>query len=268
MIREPVFAGAFYPADERLLKMVMEDYITRSSRPREVIGLIAPHAGYIYSGGCAGKVYEQVKVPGNVIIMGVNHQGYGHPVAIDGNDAWKTPLGEARIHKELREKLAAGSNVFSIDSTASRDEHSLEVQVPFIQYINPDAKILPVTVASHDLEELLEGGREIARLIKENVPGDALLVASTDMSHFVDAKTAKRKDHLALRQILKLNPGGLFHVVARENISMCGVHPTAMMLAAALELGAQKAELIDYTNSGEATGDYNDVVAYASLAVS
>jgi AmmeMemoRadiSam system protein B len=265
MIRQPVVAGSFYPGESRILKRELEEYIRFADTKKKVIGLISPHAGYVYSAGCAGKGFGQVEVPGTVIILGVNHQGFGHPYAVDGHDAWRTPLGDAPIDHKLREKLVADSKIFAIDTMASAREHSLEVQVPFIQYINPDAKILPITISSHDADLLIAGGKEIARLIKDNP--DTLIVASSDMSHYVDAQTAKEKDNKAIDKILALDPKGLFHVVASERISMCGVCPTTMMLSAALELGGQKAEIIDYTNSGEVSGDYHQVVAYLSLMV-
>jgi AmmeMemoRadiSam system protein B len=265
MIRKPVVAGSFYPGDARTLKGELEEYIQFSDTQKKVLGLVSPHAGYIYSAGCAGKGFGRVEIPGTVIILGVNHQGFGHPCAVDGHDHWRTPLGDVEIDDLLRKKLAAASKIFGIDTLASSREHSLEVQVPFIQYINPNAKILPITIASHHLDQLLDGGKEIAKLVKDNP--DTLIVASSDMSHYIDAETAKEKDNKAIDKILHLDPRGLFKTVANERISMCGVAPTTMMLSAALELGAKKAEIIDYTNSGAASGDYHQVVAYLSMMV-
>jgi MEMO1 family protein len=265
MIRKPVVAGTFYPGERSTLEHDLEKYIQFSDTRQKVLGLVSPHAGYIYSAGCAGKGFGRVEVPGTVIILGVNHQGYGHPVAVDGHDYWRTPLGDVEIDAPLRKKLTAGSEIFGIDTAASSREHSLEVQVPFIQYINPQAKILPVTISSHYLNQLLDGGKEIAQLVKDNP--ETLIVASSDMSHYIDAETAKEKDDKAIDKLLKLDPQGLFKTVARERISMCGVAPATMMLSAALELGAKNAEIIDYTNSGAASGDYRQVVAYLSLMV-
>ncbi|UCH98525.1 MAG: AmmeMemoRadiSam system protein B [Candidatus Aminicenantes bacterium] len=265
MIRKPVVAGSFYPGESQALKNELEEYIRFADTKKKVIGLISPHAGYVYSAGCAGKGFGQVEVPGTVIILGVNHQGFGHSYAVDGHDRWFTPLGDVEIDDELRKKLVTDSKIFAVDNKASSMEHSLEVQVPFIQYINPDAKILPITISSHDADQLIAGGKEIARLIKDNP--DTLIVASSDMSHYVDVETAKEKDQKAIDKILALDPEGLFNVVASERISMCGVCPTTMMLSAALELGAQKAEIIEYTNSGKVSGDYYQVVAYLSMMV-
>ncbi len=266
MVRKPVVSGSFYPGTKSILEDELSKYIEFSSPRKKVIGLVSPHAGYIFSGRCAGRAFGTIEVPGTVIILGVNHHGYGHPFAVDGHDAWKTPLGEAQIHQELREKLVKDSKIFGIDSNASIQEHSLEVQVPFIQYINREAKILPITVAGGDPQRLKEAGKEIAALCKD-FPGDILIVASTDMSHYVSVERAREKDKMAIDKILALDPDGLVNTVAMERISMCGSAPTAIMLSAALELGAKKAEIIDYTHSGKIMGDNNRVVAYLSVIV-
>lgn len=266
MVRKPVASGNFYPGTKTILTEELGKYVPSNKTKKKVIGLISPHAGYIFSAGCAGKGYAGVEVPGIVIILGVNHYGFGHPFALDGHDSWKTPLGEAEIHKELREKLVKDSKIFGIDSNASIKEHSLEVQVPFIQYLNPEAKILPITVAGGDVQRLQAAGQEIAALIKEN-NGDILMVASTDMSHYLSVDRAREKDKKAIDKILQLDPEGLYNTVLMERISMCGVASTTIMLSAALELGAKKAEIIDYTNSGTVLGDYSRVVAYLSMIV-
>jgi len=265
MIRKPSVAGNFYPGSKALLEEALEKYIRFSEPLKKAIGLVSPHAGYVFSGGCAGKGFGAVEVPGTVIILGVNHHGLGHPFAVDGHDSWKTPLGEAEIDKELRERLVADSKVFGVDSAASSQEHSLEVQVPFIQYINPEAKILPITVSFADPQRLMTGGKEIAALVKDNP--DVLIVASTDMSHYLSVDSARERDKKAIDKILALDPEGLFNTVAAERISMCGVSATTIMLSAALELGAKKAEIMEYTNSGVVMGDYSRVVAYLSLIV-
>lgn len=265
MVRRPAVAGSFYPGSKASLEKELSRYITAAEEKKKVIGLISPHAGYVYSAGCAGKGFGSIEVPDCVIIMGVNHRGMGHSFAVDGNDYWNTPLGDAPVDKELGEKLAEGSGVFKIDSNAGAMEHSLEVQVPFVQYLNPNARILPITISSMDLERLLTGGKEIAQLIKGR--DDVLLVASTDMSHYISAEEARIEDQKAIDKILAMDPEGLFKTVVRENISMCGMAPTTMMLSAAIELGARTPELIQYTNSGEVSGDYYQVVGYLSMTV-
>ncbi len=267
MIRKPAVAGAFYPGSQAALQKELEHYITYSTPKKKVIGLISPHAGYIYSGGCAGKGFGAIIVPGKVIILGVNHHGMGHPYAVDGSDFWNTPLGDIPIDTQLRDQLTAKSEIFEVDSVAGIREHSLEVQVPFIQTVNPNAKILPITISSVNVDKLKAGGREIARLIQANDPGSILIVASTDMSHYIDAELAKRQDNKAIHKIETLDPDGLFNTVASERISMCGVAPTVMMLAAAIECGAAETDVIEYTHSGKVSGDYHQVVAYLSMVV-
>jgi AmmeMemoRadiSam system protein B len=266
MVRKPVASGSFYPGTKSILTEELGKYVPSVKTKKKVIGLISPHAGYVFSAGCAGKGFAAVEVPDVVIIVGVNHYGFGHPFAVDGHDSWKTPLGEAEIHKELREKLVKDSDIFGIDSNASIKEHSLEVQVPFVQYVNPAAKILPITVAGGDVQRLMAAGKELAALVKETT-GDILIVASTDMSHYISVDRAREKDKKAIDKILQLDPEGLYNTVLMERISMCGVAPTTIMLSAALALGAKKAEMIDYTNSGIVMGDYDRVVAYLSMIV-
>jgi AmmeMemoRadiSam system protein B len=261
MVRKPVVAGSFYPGSKSSLEMELSRLIPLVGEKKKVTGLISPHAGYVYSGGCAGSIQG----PGKVIILGVNHRGMGHSVAVDGSEHWHTPLGDVAIEMELAEKLVKGSDIFRIDFSAGAMEHSLEVQVPFIQYINPRAGILPITISCMDLEQLLAAGQEIGRMVQGR--DDVLLVASTDMSHYISAESAKFKDQKAIDKILAMDPEGLFETVMLENISMCGMAPTVMMLSAAIQLGAKASEVIQYTNSGEASGDYSEVVGYLSMAV-
>jgi AmmeMemoRadiSam system protein B len=255
----------FYPGDGVRLKAEVNRLLQPSKKKRKALGIISPHAGYTYSGGCAGSIFGKVKVPDIVIVLGVNHRGFGHPFAIDGNESWQTPLGEVAVATELARTLAEESTIFSIDNIASAQEHSLEVQIPFIQVVNPQARILPITIASAKLDKLLAGGSELGEILigSDNV----LVVASTDMSHYIDAETAKTKDMKAIERILELDPEGLLKTVTRESISMCGVSPTVMMLAAAVKAGARHAEVVEYTHSGKVSGDYNEVVAYLSMMI-
>lgn len=255
----------FYPGDRQTLLDELGRLIQVSDTRKKVKGLVSPHAGYVYSGGCAGRGFGQIEIPDSVIIIGVNHRGSGEPFAIDGHDSWNTPLGDCELDEMLRRKLVENSDVCVIDNRAGLEEHSLEVQVPFIQVLNPGARILPITVASMDMFSMMQAGREIGRLLKENP--SVLMVASTDMSHYIDAETADAEDHKAIEKITALDPVGLFDVVMERRISMCGVSPTVIMLQAALEAGASQTEIVEYTHSGKVSGDYNQVVAYLSLIV-
>lgn len=266
MVRKPAVAGYFYPGTRMELETELGKMIPRQTEKREkVIGLVSPHAGYIYSGSCAGKGFGRIALGGTVILLGINHRGMGHPLAVDGHDEWETPLGRIRLNAELRSELLGRSRLFTVDSEAHLAEHSLEVQVPFIQYLKPDTMLLPVIVSSHRLSELLEGGREIGCLFAGR--SDLMMVASTDMSHYIPADEARELDFQAIGEILRLDPEGLYKTVSRLGISMCGVAPTVVMLAAALEAGATRAELVDYTHSGEVSGNLKEVVGYASIIV-
>jgi hypothetical protein len=268
MIRKPVVAGQFYPATrqelERELRQLLPPGGERSERCR-ALGLLAPHAGYVYSGACAGQGYARVELTPTVILLGVNHRGAGAELAVDGLDAWETPLGRIEVDANLRGRLLASSRRFVKDSEAGRLEHSLEVQVPFIQHLAPAARILPVTVAAHRLDDLLAAGEELAPLVAG--AAGAMMVASSDMSHYIPAERARELDMLAVERMLQLDAEGLYRVVRDRRISMCGVAPAVIMLSAARRAGAAQAELVCYTNSGEVSGDMGEVVGYASLIV-
>jgi AmmeMemoRadiSam system protein B len=265
MLRKTAVEGQFYPADRESLKKDLKKMIKVVPNRHKVLGLLSPHAGYVYSGACAGQGYGRVVLTETVIILGVNHRGYGAPLALDGNDSWETPLGSVAVNSELRSSLLAASKLFALDTQAGAAEHSLEVQVPFIQYTSPGARILPITVAAYRLPDLLAAGHAIAGLFKENE--NIMMVASSDMSHYIPAAKARELDFKAIEQLLQLDAQGLYRTVEENRISMCGVAPAVIMLSAAKEAGATKAELVCYTNSGEVSGDLAEVVGYASLIV-
>lgn len=265
MKRHPAVAGRFYSNNPRELEANLASMILEPLNKKPVIGVIVPHAGYIFSGACAGKVFAQVVIPDSVIILGVNHSGHGFPFAVDANDSWVTPMGEVAVDANFRSVLVAESQIFKIDPGVSKQEHSLEVQVPFIQYLNPKARILPITISSRNVDQLITAGEDLARVIQK-FP-ETLMVASTDMSHFISAREAEEKDGLAIAQIMKKDPVGLLNTVFKNRISMCGVSPTAIMLSAANQLGVEKIEQVDYTHSGMVTGDFQEVVAYLGMVV-
>jgi len=267
MFRKTAWAGVgkFYPSDKKILESELHKMVRPAEDRKKVLGLLAPHAGYVYSGACAGQGYGRVALTETVIILGVNHRGGGADLAVDGNDYWETPLGNVEVNSELRSRLLGASGLFQLDSEAGRLEHSLEVQVPFIQYASPGSRILPIVVAAYRLEDLLAAGREIAVLFKEN--RNLMMVASSDMSHYIAADRARELDFKAIAKMLQLDAQGLYHTVRDHRISMCGVAPAVIMLSAARAAGATSADLICYTHSGEVTGDVDEVVGYASLIV-
>ncbi|MEN8222638.1 MAG: AmmeMemoRadiSam system protein B [Acidobacteriota bacterium] len=266
MIRYPSVAGTFYPGHKDTLKKEVEGMIEQKEKKTDVIGLISPHAGYIYSGSCAGKGFGSINIPDRIVILGVNHRGEGYPMAIDGNDKWATPLGDIEVDDDLRKRLSENSEVFGIDSVPAAEEHSLEVQVPFIQVLNPDARILPITIGTNNRDMMKNGGEELGALLA-GIQDDILMVASTDMSHYISSEEAEKLDSLAIDAIKVMNPDQLYETVYSNGISMCGVAPTYIMMTAAGELGAKAGKVIQYTNSGETSGDFEHVVGYLSAII-
>lgn len=266
MRRSPAVAGQFYPGQKNALLAALSNYCKVSSNDTFVVGVISPHAGYIYSGSIAGKLFSEIAIPDKVILLGPNHHGAGHPGAVSTIDSWETPLGEIAIDAELSAAVLAACRHFSADEVAHRLEHSLEVQIPFIQYCNPRAKLVPICLGHLPLEVLIESGESIAEVIAAcNEP--VLIIASSDMTHFESAAAARQKDFLALAQVEVLDAESLYRTVRDSRISMCGVMPAVVMLAAARKLEAEKGEVIAYSTSGDVTGDNSDVVGYAAVIV-
>ncbi|MHC4913947.1 MAG: AmmeMemoRadiSam system protein B [Planctomycetota bacterium] len=263
-IRKPAVAGQFYPGRKEQLLAELERYLSVEAGAQKAVGVVAPHAGYVYSGGTAGAVYSRVKIPDRVAVLSPNHTGMGSPVSVWAEGSWLTPLGAVEVDAPLAAALLERCPEAQGDEAAHAREHSLEVQLPFLQKLNPDAKVLPVTLGTHRASTLESVGRALASAITD-AGGDVLVVASSDMTHFESAESARRRDEMALEKLRAMDPAGLIDVVTRERISMCGAAPAAVMLWAAKELGATGCELVDYTHSGMVTGDDSEVVAYAGL---
>ncbi len=268
MVRKPAVAGYFYPRDPlRLLEMIQEISPKESFKPVKAKAVVSPHAGYMYSGYVAAEVFARVMIPETLIIAGPNHTGVGTPISIMDSGVWAMPLGDVPINEELAQLIIAKCRWASSDYTAHLAEHSIEVQLPIVQYYRRDIKIVPIVIGTRNFEACVDLGIAIAEAVKET-GSDALLVASTDFTHYEPQKVAAQKDQLAISAILNLDPKGLYQVVEEYGITMCGVMPTVTMLTAAIELGATKAELIRYMTSGDITGDYQQVVGYAGIIVS
>jgi len=266
MIRKPAVAGQFYPGDERSLREEVERCLDLRLPKEDAIALVAPHAGYIYSGKVAGAVYSSVNLPQVFVILSPNHTGMGSEGAVMSQGGWETPLGVANINQALAEKILEKSSTLAADPLAHVQEHSLEVQLPFIQFLVSDFTFVPICLGLNQLSELKEIGSAIAQAIKESEE-KVLMVASTDMTHFENQTSAERKDKLAIDKILALDPEGLHKTVMENRITMCGVAPTVAVLQAAKELGASKAELIKYSTSGAMSRDFSNVVGYAGLVI-
>ncbi len=234
------------------------------------IGCVAPHAGYIYSGGVAGAVYAQIEIPERCVILCPNHTGKGVPLAIMANTTWQTPLGEIAADADLATRLLRSFPALREDSAAHRSEHAIEVQLPFLQTLQPKLSIVPIAVGTSNFDDLRGLGEALAGLIadvEEERGKKVLIVASSDMNHYESDAITRVKDRKAIDRVLALDARGLWEVVTNEEISMCGFGPTVTMLTAAKLLGAHAAALIKYATSGEVSGDYAAVVGYAGMVV-
>jgi AmmeMemoRadiSam system protein B len=266
MKRQTAVAGQFYSGTSRQLLSDLAGMIPEAQGTRKVTGIIAPHAGYVYSGAIAGAVFAAIEIPATVLILGPNHHGAGAAAALYPDGEWLTPLGPIQINSGFNSLLTRNVPYIESDAVAHQFEHSLEVQVPFIQYLRPDATISALCLGYGDYTAVRQIGEGVAEAIRA-YEGDVLMVASSDMTHYESADSAKRKDGLALDRLQKFDPEGLLQVCRSEQITMCGVIPAAVMLVAAKELGATQVELVAYGNSGDVTGDNRQVVGYAALAV-
>ena len=266
MQRNPAVSGHFYPSDPNELKAMLRDFMPATEGVAEPYGIISPHAGYLYSGAIAGETFSQTKVPDRAIILGPNHHGYGHPWAVYPRGAWLTPLGECPIDEELVDLILQNCPGTGMDKLAHKFEHSLEVQLPFLQTLSPDLKIVPICLGGGGLSELLEFGANLGTVIR-NYSHRVLMVASSDMTHYEPDVIAKKKDMKAIDHILALDPAGLWETVRKNKISMCGVLPVVVMLSAAEILGATKATLVHYGSSGDTTQDFSQVVGYAGILI-
>ncbi len=267
MNRKPAVAGSFYPLKSDDLNTVVSKYISAGKEgSEEVKAIIVPHAGYVYSGKVAGLVYSEVAVPDKIILIGPNHTGLGSAVSIMCSGTWEIPGKKVNIDSDLAEKISEYSSSAEVDIKAHMMEHSLEVQLPFAVYNNPDISFVPIIIGTHQPDVLEELGEAIAKVVMET-DSKILLIASSDMSHYISEEAAEYYDKMAIEKIKFLDYKGLLEVVDRENISMCGAGPVAVVLKACELLGASKAELVHYNTSAEASGDTSQVVGYAGLKI-
>lgn len=269
VVRQPAVTGRFYPASPERLRAELDSYLWLSSPPAEPIpalGCITPHAGYMYSGQVAGAVFSRLEIPPSCVVLGPNHTGRGHPLAIMNSGEWKTPLGSMPIDADLAERLIKAFPALTEDSAAHRYEHAIEVELPFLQVLRSDARFVPIAIGSGQRLILEQLGNAIAAVIQA-AREPVLVIASSDMNHYEDDPTTRVKDGKAIDRILALDPRGLYKTVIEESISMCGFGPAVTMLTAANQLGAKKAELIQYATSGDISGDRDTVVGYAGIIV-
>lgn len=266
MKRTPAVAGQFYNGAASRLKSHVERYIIQGAVKEKVIGIMSPHAGLMYSGAVVGAVYSSIQFPKTFILLGPNHAGLGANVSIMSSGEWEIPTGTFYIDENISKNIMQEVSYVSEDIQPHAAEHSLEVQLPFISYFSDRVKIVPMIVMGVALEECREIGEGIAHCIKK-VDYSVVIVTSSDMSHYVSDDVARRLDGFAIDEIVNLNPEGLYSIVRKKEISMCGLLPTVIMLYAALALGAKEAKLVRYATSGEVSGDYESVVGYAGVII-
>lgn len=270
-VRAPAVAGRFYPGQLDALAHEVDSYLAPESTPQEQIsgalGCVAPHAGYMYSGNVAGAVYRRLPSCSRYFILGPNHWGRGAPFAVISGGQWLTPLGRVSVDAELAKVLKEKCKLLAEDAVAHAHEHSLEVQIPFLQRKSGQFTFVPVAISTRDYASLETLGQALAQAIKLSAE-PALIIASSDMNHYEPDGITRKKDEKAIEKMLQLDPAGLWEVIGREDISMCGYGPAIAMLAAAKELGAQRGQLIKYATSADAGGERDAVVGYAGIIVS
>jgi AmmeMemoRadiSam system protein B len=265
-IRPPAVAGRFYPADHNTLLKGVRSYLAPLAAAAPALGCVAPHAGYIYSGAVAGAVFAQIDLPQRIMVLCPNHTGKGRPLAIMSQGAWETPLGQAPIDTPLADALKKRFPLLTEDADAHRNEHAIEVELPFLQARRPNFTFVPIALGTGQFEILEKLGEAIADTVRAQ-PDRIFIVASSDMNHYENDAVTRVKDHQAIARMLALDARGLFDVVMREDISMCGFGPAVTMLTASKRLGATSAELIKYATSGDVSGDREMVVGYAGIVV-
>lgn len=268
MRRKPLVAGQFYPADPLQMQAQVKEFLQLGQGPAESPARLCmvPHAGHVFSGAVAGKTLAQCGLQENILLLGPNHTGQGKPIAVWAQGEWEIPGATLKVQEYLAQELIQSHPALEEDTQAHMHEHSLEVVLPFIHSLRPEARIVPLCVAEPDPNSLLQVGQSIGTLLK-NKQHPVSIVISSDMSHFLPQDQAKSQDNMALEAILDLNPARLYQVVRDNRISMCGVLPMTLGLAAALELGCSQAKLVDYATSGDTIGDYSQVVGYAGVLV-
>ena len=273
--RRPVTAGTFFPGAAKDLQTVLDHFYAQSVKADEKIHddailVMVPHAGYVYSGGTAAKTLRQTRLPRRIVLLGPCHQHRGAGLSLWPGDAWLTPLGEAPVDMDFYRRLMDSGAGFAFDAAAHKQEHSLEVIVPFLQARREDIAISPVAVSLSAPDRLRRAGEALAGVIRACAEADGerpLMIVSSDMNHYLSQENTEKQDGMALGAINLEDPLALYKTVADNDITMCGVLPMTLGLFAARELGAREARLLAYATSGAASGDFSRVVGYAGVLV-
>lgn len=258
-----MFAGSFYPGTKEDIVRFIEKNLRAREEKYNAFSAMVPHAGYIFSGRTAIAVYSALNIPEKIIIIGPNHSGVGASVSIMTEGFWETPLGKVPIDTDLANNILSNSKYLKVDTSAHSNEHSIEVQLPLLLYFKNEFKFVPITMSNYSIQVI----NDLASAISKTQVDNILVIASSDMSHYVERREAKELDALAFEKIENLDSLGLMKVVYENDISMCGSGPVATAIEYAKRRGAKEAILIDYTDSGEATNDISSVVSYAGFVI-
>ncbi len=279
--RRPVVAGQFYESDAEALRLQIKSCFLNThigpgklpetnfhSHPRNIAGLVCPHAGYMYSGPIAASGFFELAqdgTPDTVVILGPNHTGYGTGLSLMREGTWQTPLGDVQVDSELADAILSETSIVDVDELAHRFEHSIEVQLPFLQFLYGDKfKFVPICFLMQDYDSAVEIGRALVEALDAR---NVVVIASSDMTHYESAKAAEKKDRAALDAVAALDARGFYQTVENQNITACGYAPITALITYAQGVGA-KAKLLNYHNSGDTSGDYSSVVGYASVMFS
>jgi AmmeMemoRadiSam system protein B len=267
-IRPPAVAGRFYPRDPEVLREDVLTYLSQTPPQKAIsaVGCLVPHAGYMYSGHVAGAVFAALEIPELCIVLCPNHTGLGSALAIVSEGIWETPLGPVPVASDFATVLKQRCPVLLEDAAAHRSEHAAEVELPFLQILQPQLTFVPIALGTRQFAALEHLGLALADTIAAH-RSPVLIVASSDMNHYESDAITRCKDQSAIEPILRLDARTLFDVVTQQHISMCGFGPAVAMLTAAKKLGGVSAELLKYSTSGDISGDRDAVVGYAGIIV-
>jgi AmmeMemoRadiSam system protein B len=278
-IRRPVVAGSFYEGTAEALHAQVESCflhrfgpgklpVVNTAGPRNILGLVCPHAGYVYSGAVAANAFFSLATdgkPDTVVVLGPNHTGYGNPLSAMREGAWRTPLGDVRINTEVADAIAAETGILDFDEVSHRHEHSIEVQLPFLQYMfKNEFKLVPISFLMQDLESAQEIGRSLTEAL---VNKNAIVIASSDLTHYESQANVEKKDSAVLAAVEALDAKKFYSILETQNVSACGYAPIAALITYAKALGAKKADVLIHKTSGDITGDKSSVVGYAAVSI-
>lgn len=272
-IRTPAVAGMFYPGEKNELKQSIKESFLHKFGPgkippsetrKKIYGIICPHAGYMYSGPIACQSFYAISsdLPELFFIIGPNHWGIGRNVATMKNSKWQTPLGEVEVDSEIAEEISKSASIIEIDNFSHSREHSLEVQIPILQEIATNFKIVPIALIDQSKDVAYEVGLAMAKIAKKK---KTIILGSSDFTHYESNEFAHEQDTALIEPILRLDVDEFYHVLHKRDVTACGYGAIASTMIACKELGATKGELLKYATSGDITGETSSVVGYGSI---